>query len=50
MGSRRYWQFTNIGSECILNQCWRTARERAGIKMERINKRIAAGIEEGDGE
>lgn len=50
MGSRRYWQFTNIRSERILDQCWRTARGRAEMKMERINKRIAAGVEEGAGE
>ena len=50
MGSGRYWQFTNIGPERILDQCWKTAKEQAVMKIERINKRIAAGIEEGDGE
>ena len=46
IGSRQYWQFTNIGPERILDQCWKTAKEQAAMKIERINKRIAAGIEE----
>ena len=50
MGSGRYWQYTNISPERILDQCWKTAKEQTVMKIERINKRIAAGIEEGDGE
>lgn len=46
IGSRLYWQFTNIAPERILDQCWQTAQEQAVMKIERINKRIAAGIEE----
>ena len=49
IGSRLYWQFTNIGPERILDRCWKTAKEQAVDKIERKNKRIAAGIEDGEG-
>ena len=48
IGSRLYWQFTNISPERILDKCQDTAREQAAAKIERINKRIVAGIEDGE--
>ena len=33
-----YWQCTNTGSERILDQCWKTAKELAVMKIEQINK------------
>ncbi len=48
IGSRLYWQFTNISPERILDKCQATAREQAAAKIERINKRIVAGIEDGE--
>lgn len=49
MGSQSYWLYTNINPERILDQCARTAMNREIAKAERINRRMAAGIEGGDG-
>ena len=48
IGSRWYWQFTNISPNRVLDQCWATAEEQARKKIERFNRRIAAGIEGGE--
>ena len=50
IGSRWYWQFTNISPNRVLDQCRATAEERARNKIERFNRRVAAGIESGDEE
>ncbi|MCR5294922.1 MAG: hypothetical protein K6E30_07100, partial [Lachnospiraceae bacterium] len=47
IGSRIYWQFTSISPERILDQCWKTARRKAEVKIERANKRTVAGVEDG---
>ena len=48
IGSRFYWLCTNISPERILDQCWKSAKEQAVNKIERINERITAGIEDGE--
>lgn len=48
IGSRWYWQFTNISPNRMLDQCRATAEEQAREKIERFNRRIAAGIESGE--
>ena len=48
IGSRWYWQFTNISPNRVLDQCRATAEEQARNKIERFNRRIAAGIEGGE--
>ena len=48
IGSRWYWQFTNISPSRVLDQCWATAEEQAREKIERFNRRVAAGIEGGE--
>lgn len=48
IGSRWYWQFTNISPNRVLDQCRVTAEEQARNKIERFNRRIAAGIEGGE--
>ena len=48
IGSRWYWQFTNISPNRVLDQCRVTAEEQSREKIERFNRRIAAGIEGGE--
>ena len=48
IGSHAYWQYTNLSPGRILDQCWKTAKEQAQEKIERQNRRIAAGIEDGE--
>lgn len=48
IGSDWYWQFTNISPGRVLDQCWVTAEKREKEKIERGNRRVAAGIEGGD--
>ena len=48
IGSRWYWQFTNISPNRVLDQCRATAEERARNKIQRFNSRVAAGIEGGE--
>lgn len=48
IGSRWYWQFTSISPSRVLDQCWATAEEQAREKIERFNRRVAAGIEGGE--
>ena len=45
IGSKQYWQYTNIGPGRMLDQCWATAEKRAKEKIERHNRRVAVGIE-----
>ena len=49
IGSNAYSLYTNINPNRILDQCWKTAEEQAQKKIERINRRVVAGIEGGDG-
>ena len=48
IGSHWYWQFTNISPNRVLDQCRATAEERAREMIERLNRRVAAGIEGGE--
>ena len=48
IGSNPYWQYTNLNPNRILDQCRATAREQAREKIERMNRRVAAGIEGGE--
>lgn len=48
IGSKWYWQFTNINPNRIIDQCWSTAEKQAMEKIKRLNRRIAAGIEYGE--
>lgn len=48
IGSRWYWQFTNISLNRVLDQCRVTAEGQAREKIERFNRRVAAGIEGGE--
>lgn len=48
IGSRWYWQFTNISPNRVLDQCRAIAEELAREMIERLNRRVAAGIEGGE--
>ena len=48
IGSRWYWQFTNISPSRLLDQCRATAEEQAREKIEHFNRRVAAGIEDSE--
>ena len=48
IGSRWYWQFTNISPSRLLDQCRATAEEQAKEKIEHFNRRVAAGIEDSE--
>lgn len=48
MGSHSYWLYTDINPNRLLDRCWKTAKERAMAKIERMNRRIAAGLEGGE--
>lgn len=49
IGSAWYWALTNIDPNRVLDQCWATAEEQAKEKIKRLNRRIAAGIDDGEG-
>ena len=48
IGSNPYWRYTNLNPNRILDRCRATAEEQAREKIERMNRRIAAGIEGGE--
>ena len=48
MGSQPYWLYTDINPNRLLDQCRKTAKERTMAKIERMNRRIAAGLEGGE--
>ncbi len=48
MGSHSYWLYTDINPNRIIDQCRRTAKEQAKAKIERMNRRVVAGIEGGE--
>lgn len=47
IGSNPYWMYMNISPSRLLDQCQKTAEEQMRAKIERYNRRITAGIENG---